>query len=224
MKQTLVRLLSTAGLTAGLVGSTLAAGFDDIQFWVGTGANRAALVIDWDDGKSPTALLWGYRWDGVATGLDLFVAVVQADPLLYAHLGNYGWGTAVQGIGYDRDASGSFGVSPALAFDAGGLAYSTAPDDARGPVDPADHWLEGWNFGFWAYYTKDSEAAAWTSSWVGAADRFLADGNWDGWRFAPGFVGAPPSTPTPAPVPEPTAAALAVLGALAWLWQRGRHI
>ena len=43
--------------------------FDDIQYWVGTGANRAALVIDWSDTSTqPAALVWGFRWDGIAHG------------------------------------------------------------------------------------------------------------------------------------------------------------
>ena len=40
----------------------------DIQLWAGTGANEAAMVIDWNDGKSDESLVWGYRWDGSATG------------------------------------------------------------------------------------------------------------------------------------------------------------
>ena len=46
--------------------------FDDIEFWVGTGANRAALVIDWlENSNEPPALVWGYRWNGTATGRDM---------------------------------------------------------------------------------------------------------------------------------------------------------
>ena len=62
--------------------------FDDIEFWVGTGANRAALVIDWVEGSTePPALVWGYRWDGTARGSDMLTAIVAADPRLFAKLG-----------------------------------------------------------------------------------------------------------------------------------------
>ena len=54
--------------------------FDDIQFWVGSGSKRAALVIEWHDGNRPDAMVWGYRWDGEATGHDMIVAIAQADP------------------------------------------------------------------------------------------------------------------------------------------------
>ena len=34
--------------------------FEDIQFWVGSGSNRAALVIELHDGTQPDAMVWGY--------------------------------------------------------------------------------------------------------------------------------------------------------------------
>lgn len=30
---------------------------EDIQFWVGSGINKAALVIEWHDGKNPWDIL-----------------------------------------------------------------------------------------------------------------------------------------------------------------------
>lgn len=41
--------------------------FDDIQFWVGEGENKAALVLQWNAEGETNALVWGYRWDGNAT-------------------------------------------------------------------------------------------------------------------------------------------------------------
>lgn len=222
MPRNLLRDLLTAALTA-FPATGAAATFDDIQFWAGSGANRAALVIDWDDGRPAESLLWGFRWDGTATGLDMLQAVVNADPRLFAHLGNYGWGTATLGLGYDLNASGSFAVSPGLAFDAGGLAVDTNPDDARVSVDAGDHWLEGWNNGFWAYYLKSPASENWTSATSGAADRALVDGGWDGFVFAPGFVSGEPAAPVPAAVPEPGAGVLLSLGACALLWPRRRQ-
>lgn len=195
---------------------------DDVQFWVGSGANRAGLVIDWNDGRSAESLLWGYRWDGPATGLDMLEAVVNADARLFAHFGAYSWGTATLGIGYDLNHSGGFAVSPPLAFDSGGVAVDTDPDDARAAGDAADHWLEGWNNGFWAYYLKDSATEDWSSAAAGAADRTLADGAWDGLSFAPSFDSSAPSEPTPAAVPEPNVASLLILGSFALLCARRR--
>ncbi|MEJ5237327.1 MAG: PEP-CTERM sorting domain-containing protein [Limisphaera sp.] len=206
---------------AGLLGvNSAGATFDEVQFWVGTGTNRAALVIDWADGLGPESLLWGYQWNGQASGLDMLVAVVRADARLFAHLGQYAWGTAVFGLGYDRNDNGIFSVTPAPGFDADGVAWSLSPNDARTADDPADHWREGWNNGFWAYYTKSTADDPWASSMVGAADRVLSDGVWDGWRFAPGFAGQPPGTPAPAPVPEPTGWVLFLLGGGLLAWAR----
>jgi hypothetical protein len=218
-----LRSVSLAIASVFVLTSSRAATFDDIQFWVGSGANQAAFVVDWNDGKAPESLLWGYRWDGAATGLDMFQAVVNADSRLFAHLGTYVWGTAVQGIGYDLNGNGNFGVTPGLSFDSGGMAFTTSPDDARVAVDAADHFVEGWNNGFWAYFTKSTFSESWASSWVGAADRLLTDGAWDGYSFAAGFVGPEPGEPLAAVVPEPSAFALLSLSALLVTCVRRKH-
>jgi len=81
--------------------------FDDIEFWVGDGENRAALVIEWHDGKNPDALVWGYKWSGQAKGIDMISAVAGADSrliLLRQYTGNMGY--TINGIGYNAsDAS-----------------------------------------------------------------------------------------------------------------------
>jgi hypothetical protein len=192
--------------------------FSDIQFWAGSGANQAALVIDWNDGKTVESLVWGYRWDGSATGADMLTAVVSADSRLFAHLGTFDFGSGPEpgifGIGYDLNGNGSFGVnsSPALSFDSGGLAVDPIEIgddnvDASGtPADAADHWLESWfpAPGFWSYYVKPSTEAAWDFATSGSAGRTLSDGVWDGYSFAPDFMsGTSPSEPGIAPVPEP---------------------
>lgn len=75
--------------------------FDDIQFWVGSGSKRAALVIEWHDGNRPDAMVWGYRWDGEATGHDMIVAIAKADPKLLLLTQYTGWmGYTIDGIGY----------------------------------------------------------------------------------------------------------------------------
>ena len=75
--------------------------FEDIQYWVGNGSNKAALVIEWHDGNRPDAIVWGYRWDGEATGHDMIVAIAQADPRLVLLTQYTGWmGYTIDGIGY----------------------------------------------------------------------------------------------------------------------------
>ena len=194
-----LRSLSLAVAGVFVLNSSPAATFDDVQYWVGSGANRAAFVIDWNDGKSAESLLWGFRWDGAATGLDMFQAVVNSDSRLFAHLGVFGFGTAVMGLGYDLNGNDTFGVSPVVSFDGGGLRIDPGTEsnfsDARVATEAGDHYVEGWSSGYWSYYLKPSEAAAWDYASSGAAQRNLSDGVWDGWSFSPGFVDSIPSEP-----------------------------
>lgn len=54
---------------------------DDIHYWVGEGANRCAVVIDWrGEGRS---LAWGYKWRGTCTNLaEVVQRIVHEDPRL----------------------------------------------------------------------------------------------------------------------------------------------
>jgi hypothetical protein len=197
-----------------------AVSFNDIPFWAGSGANRAALVIDFNDAKGPESVVWGFRWDGPATGEDLFRAVVAADPRLYAKRKTFGFGTANLGIGYDANANG-FSISDGTSFDpATGIAAGDENHaDGATPTDAADHYREGWFTGFFNYYTATASpfggGGTWAESPVGAGDRVLTDGAWDGLSFAPDFAATFPDEPAAAAVPEPTLGLLAFAGVLA---------
>lgn len=199
-------------------GSGLAQTFDNIDFWVGSGSNEAALVIDWNDGKTSESLVWGYRWDGTATGEDMFHAIVTSDDRLFANVSTAfggGLGTALYGLGYDLDDDGNFGVSPSLTFGSGGYSVDS-PSDGRTPTDPADHWQEGWfSDGYWSYWVGGENASpSWGFSSLGMSSRVLADGSWDGWSYAAGFSSSAPSTPDAAQIPAPAAPLMLGLGGL----------
>ncbi|USO00162.1 MAG: hypothetical protein H6810_05730 [Phycisphaeraceae bacterium] len=202
-----ISVMCVCAMAAGLPlsGAAGAFTFDDIGFWVGSGDYAAALVIDWNAGPDPVSLAWGYRWSGDATGADMLGAVVAADPNLYARFASFSFGDIVVGLGYDLDGDG-FSLSDGTMFDADGIAI-TAPSDGAVASDPDDHYAEGWDTGFWSYWLGEGEpfgGGTWISSQVGAGDRVLIDGSWDGLRFAPGFVSDTPREPTPA-VPAPGA-------------------
>lgn len=191
--------LATPAALAGVVNS-----FADITNWTGSGANRAALVIDWADGQD--ALVWGYRFD-TAKSADLVRAVVEADSRLYAKVEQFGFGQFIHGLGYDRNSAG-FSISSGSNFGASGFLLSGARNGATA-TDPADSYretntsfTESW--GFWFATGENYPAGAWTESGVGISDRQLVNSSWDGFRFN--------STTGPgtavAAVPEPSGLAL----------------
>jgi hypothetical protein len=162
--------------------------FDDIRFWVGSGANRAALAIDWvEDSTEQPALVWGYRWVGIATGRDMLLAVVAADDRLFAKLGDTsGNPVRVFGLGYDADDDGQFGIDDETSFDESGIAYGNPPFFPAATSDADDHYAEGWTFAFWHYgvaATNPYNGGVWSDIQVGMAQRMLTDGCWDSWAF-----------------------------------------
>jgi hypothetical protein len=195
---------------------------DDVDFWVGTGTNKAAFVLDWADGRAP--LLWGYQWNGVATAKQMFHDIVAADARLFAKTSDqFGFGEFISGIGYDRDGDG-FALSDGTVFDAGGLFQGPAGDTATA-LDADDSYAEGlFSAGFWAYYIADGNpylGDTWDEAQAGISDTMLTPGGFQGIRFAPGFDSAAPTTqPTPAQpgaaaavVPEPGMLVMLVIGA-----------
>jgi len=185
MRYLLLRILFGVGL-ATFVSSARAEiveTLDDIPTWIGSGSNRAGLVIDWGDSRSPIA--WGYRWDGSVTAETLVRDIDAADLRLMASLSEFaGFGAFVDSFGYDRDGDG----------------FSTSdPDDSFGQSDLAN---------FWEFFTTSSSpydgSSTWASSDIGMSSYTLADGNWIGFRFDAEFPGPAPG-PVPASVPEPSA-------------------
>jgi hypothetical protein len=177
--------------------------FDDIEFWVGTGANRAALVIDWlENSSEPPALVWGYRWDGAANGRDMLHAVVAADPRLFAKFGNHAeYGAAVFGYGYDAGNDGAFEIDDGTVFDAAGLAFVPSPADGTMPVDTGDYYTEGWVRGFWRYLAavgNPFDGGTWEDRGAGIDARSLSDGDWDSFTFETSAVPIPPFDGQPA--------------------------
>lgn len=211
-------LCASAGLVALSTAPTSAITLDDITIWTGSGENRAGLVIDWVDGKSPA--VYGYRFDGAASGQDMFEAIFADRTELYAKVAQFGFGDSALGIGMDRDADG-FSISdgttttPGADFTDGILITTTANADGNTAVDTDDSYAEGWNTGFFGYYVSDG-ASDWGFASSGFGGRALTDGAWDGYAYAPGFSGSAPNVS----VPEPTSAVLLGLAGLAVLRRR----
>jgi hypothetical protein len=227
MKKIVVITLASAGMLASASAQTDL--FSTIQNWTGTGANEAAMEIDWNQGTPGDALVWGYRWDGTSTAEQMLDAIVAADPHLYATVGLTASGTELFGLGYDQDGDGNFPLSPALSFNSQHLAIidSTQTDDSRIVVDAGDLYAEGWNVGYWNYMlSTDTRLAANYSDWdyspYGISGITLSNGDVDGFAYTANFTAPPtiPGIPNPAPVPEPSTWAMLGLGSLGMIYFR----
>ena len=183
--------------------------FDDIQLWAGEGSNKAAIVIQWYDENEPNAIVWGYRWDGDATGHDMFIAVAQADPrLVYLTEFTGPMGYTTCGIGYSEepftidynmeDLPTDIDNAEELLNNAieegmkNGVIYhpfnaevcgSAAYDYDSWTSEDALHWNAGWYKGYWSYYVKDNQTDDFSYSGLGVSSRKLVDGSWDAWAY-----------------------------------------
>jgi hypothetical protein len=170
--------------------------FNDVAYWVGSGQNRAVVVLQWNDGLNPASVAWGYRWDGEATGLDMLRAIAGTtrieDPA----------GDPV-GSGAGADNRLSLGLVE-YSFGLSVLSLDYLPQ--AGPLRTQSDWFSGYwqylirggNFEYDDWETGDTAVydvagssiyapQAWTSSPIGAGERPLIDGAWDAYSFAPGF-------------------------------------
>ncbi len=171
------------------------AAFDDVEFWVGSGSNRAAIAIDWfKDSTDEPAIVWGFRWDGTATGQTMLNAIVTADPRLFAKSEGHGaLGSAIYGLGYD-DGDGEFALDDDTVFDEFGFATSAGPADLGAAIDPGDLYREGWFLGYWHYglsIDNPYDGGSWKASQTGMTGRTLSDGDWDSWVFTESFSAMP---------------------------------
>ena len=203
----LLALILTSLQLQALVGS-----LDNIDYWVGAGANRAALVVQWNDGLTPVSVAWGYRWDGTATGLDMLRAIAGStrveDP-------------AGETVGAASGADGRLNLGLVeYSFGLSVLSLEYLP--SAGATRTQSDWYSGyWQYlirgGKFEYYdwategmalydeagSNSYESGAWTSSPIGAGDRPLIDGAWDAYAFAAEFITEPLVQPLAATLPVP---------------------
>jgi len=221
-------------LSASCVEAQLVAGIDDVQRWAGSGTNRSVLVLQWNDGANPVSLAWGYRWNGVVTGLQLLTAIAGtttvrepfggdvietltgADPSLQLTIERYGFGDAVLSMVYSpggavrTQSDWSSGYWEYLLH---GGTFDYSLWNGTGFSGPFLYDIEG---------TSSYGSVSWWSSQIGASDRNLVNNSWDAWSFAAGFTGQPVAQPTAAAVPEPRTGLLVVVAVVVWALARRR--
>ncbi|MGP1463372.1 Ig-like domain-containing protein [Tannerella sp.] len=171
--------------------------FDDIKYWVGEGQNRAALVIEWHDGNDPDAIVWGYKWNGNACGLDMISAIAQADPrLIFLRQHTGPMGSTINGLGYNcpvgsisydlegakADSRVSFKFQPPYKMPSQTGHPATPEEDVRKALADGyqtgviDHPFNAHLYGYPAYdydYWKCSSGTHWDAGWY--------EGYWSYW-------------------------------------------
>lgn len=188
---------------------------DMIENWSGEGANRAAFVVQWNAESETSALVWGFRWDGEATGETMARAIAASDPRFFIMTETEtAYGSTVSGFGYDVNKSGDFSITKdgvTLSPDENGVIFSSSYGyDGWTCTDPEDYWQSGWYQGYWSYWLKSSDSDPWGYSGTGITGRKLTDGCWDGWNFSVNMLARPWKPLAPAPKNGPTAPSVKV--------------
>ena len=213
--KTLLLPLLTLGVILGHpTPSAASTTFDSIKFWTGTGINKAAMVIQWNDGGTPKSMVWGYRWNGTATGFNMFQSIagttsltdlsspqnpqtyLGSDPRLTTSWTKYGFGNALDSVIFQNDTTlrtQSDWTNGYWEYNVFGGEFEYPLYDSAGSV--ATYSLEG---------SYSYSAVEWFSSPIGSSDRTLVDGSWDAWSFSENFVPVSITEPTPSLPPPPT--------------------
>jgi hypothetical protein len=183
--------------------------YDDIQFWAGLGANRSALVVEFNSDSDSFSVAWGYRWSGVVSLQTMMfdlagvifggpAPVSGSDPRLSVSVSSFGsMGYFIDTLTYDQSGLGG-------AWPSGTLS------------------LTGWDGTNWNnLFTLNDGSPVWMSrpfdlSNVGMAGITLVNGGWYGLVMADGPDTYNFRQPVSA-VPEPTTSALALIGVAAVL-------
>jgi hypothetical protein len=199
-----IRALDVASLFVAVKVSAVS--FNDVQFWTGDGTNRAALVIEWSKPEDLTStfvpapiadqsLVWGYRFNGTATGVQMFNAIVAADPRLYAVETIYTFGTSVSAIGFHLGGGGDLGITDGSTtnfFPGGLITNATVYLDAAAPLNPGDlYWGDEWGPS-WELWTEQGDAGGFfncpdrgTKTYWTSTDPVWASSGFQGqWDFA----------------------------------------
>jgi hypothetical protein len=168
------------GLALGALPAA-AVSLDDIQFWAGSGTNRAAMVIQWESPEvlnntsvprpvTDKSLVWGFRWNGAANGEDMFNAILAADPRLFAVVTtNSTYGKFALGFGYDLDNNRVTGIRngtniiASAAFTHGWTLGDYGTADFFQSLDPVDLYWGGGSGPGWELWHEQGNTGGYTN-------------------------------------------------------------
>jgi hypothetical protein len=161
--------------------------FDNIQYWVGSGSNQAMFIAQWNDGKEPAALAWGYKWDGTKYGIDMVSDIVKTDNRFFLLTHSTGpMGNTIAGLGFDINGNKPIYLSnggPPQAPVNGIVSTNVYDYDDWFCTDNAAHWKAGWYIGYWSYWVANDINNKWEYSNLGASSRELTNNSVDAWYF-----------------------------------------
>ena len=162
--------------------------FSKIQRWVGEGENKAALVIQWNDGKDDNRMLvWGYRWKAgeSKTGADMVLDIAKADPSLTVCASTAGYGLYITGFGYDINQDGTV----CFLDNSDNMTYPRRGRIGGGtPIDDEDHWQNGFSTSGYFAYGLGTVGSDYEYSGVGCSNRKLTDKCVDLWTYGSGAI------------------------------------
>jgi hypothetical protein len=197
------KIRAVAGLLIAallVTGKAQAISLDDIQLWGGSGTNRAALVIEWNSPEifnyttvpAPVAnktMVWGYRFNGNATGTQMLDAILAADPKLYVVVNeNPTNGTFVDAIGYNLSGNGNLGVvaGGVTNYFIQGLFTNAVPtnSDSEIPLNSGDLYWGGYAGPKWLVWTEQNDTGGFYNSPNRGSSTYwnpstYAQGQWD---------------------------------------------
>jgi len=168
--------LAIAGALA--VQQAQAISLDDIQLWTGSGTNRAALVIEWSAPEVLTnssvpvpiadkTLVWGFRFNGTATGTQMIANIAGSDPKLYFVADDTSGSTFIEGIGYNLSGNDVIGItdgSQTDLFNNGYLIDPTVDADSAQAVNAGDLYWGGVSGPRWEIWNEAGDAGGFFSS------------------------------------------------------------
>ena len=145
-------LLLAAGASAqwGAVNTTVPQ--SNIQYWTGTGSNRAVVAITWVSGTNNIGIAWGVQWNGTATQLANLMDTIAA---------------------YDSRLTITWNSSHSYIYN---LAFADADLNLNlvAPTDP------DYGYAFWFYNWKDGVTDTINAS-VGITGDMIANGDFVDW-------------------------------------------
>jgi len=160
---------------------------DNIRFWLGSGTNECAIVVDFNDGSvEECSFAWGYRWNGTAPSVRAILDEITAkDQRLKMFFHSSEYGSFIDAFAYDADGDGgTFTLSGFVKSDADDLFPATESkqdiDDETGNIIySGTSWMQ-------LYGTGTSFAdVTFTETPNGVDLMNPQDGEWYCWRLCP---------------------------------------